>query len=152
MPPPPYILCLVRGGKESKRTVTKAIDIALETDARLVFFHVIDVEFLSQSMMGTRLRVAYQALYEMSDFAMDILKDRAERRGVKEVETLLREGNILKELKKAAAETQATLLVIGRPIPSPGSNIFENDELLTFAKELAEMGNLEVIVVGDEET
>ncbi len=148
--PSPYILCLVRGGKESKNTVTKAIDLALEMDARLVFFHVIDAEFLNQSMMGTRLKVVYQALYDMADFAMEILKDRAERRGVKEVETIIREGNIVKQLRQAAIETQAKLLVIGRPIRSPGSNVFHDSELLNFANELAEIGEVEVLIVGDE--
>ncbi len=144
----PYILCLVRGGKESKRTVTKAIDLALEMDARLVFFHVIDAEFLRQAVMGARLKSVYQALTDMADFAMEILKDRAERRGVKEVETIIREGNILKQLKQAAIETQAKVLVIGRPIRSPGANIFQDSELLEFANELAEVGEVEVLVVG----
>ena len=144
----PYILCLVRGGKESKRTVTQAIDLALEMDAALVFFHVLDAGFLGQSMMGTRIKVVYQSLRDMADFAMDILKDRAERRGVKEVKTLVREGNIAKELKKIAIETQAKILVIGHPIRSPGSNIFKDDELSDFSKELAEVGEIEVLVVG----
>ena len=150
-PTSPYILCLVRGGKESKDTVTKAIDLALEMDARLVFFHVIDAEFLNQSMMGTRLKSVYQALYEMADFAMDILKDRAERRGVKDVESIIREGNIVKQLRQAAIETHAKILVIGRPIRSPGSNVFQDSELLNFADELAEVGEVEVLVVGGEE-
>ena len=146
----PYILCLVRGGKESKRTVTKAIELALEMDARLVFFHVIDAEFLSQSMMGTRIKVVYQALSDMADFAMAILEDRAKRRGIKEVETIIREGNIIKQLRQAALETQAKMLVIGHPIPSPGANIFKEDEIIVFAKELEEEGKVKVLLVGDE--
>ncbi len=146
----PYILCLVRGGKESKDTVTKAIDLALEMDARLVFFHVMDAEFLNQSMMGTRMKSVYQALYEMADFAMEILKDRAERRGVKDVESIIREGNIVKQLRQAAIETHAKVLIIGRPIRSPGSNVFEDSELLNFANELAEVGEVEVLVVGSQ--
>lgn len=146
----PYILCLVRGGKESKDTVTKAIDLALEMDARLVFFHIIDAEFLNRSMMGTHLKVVYKALYDMADFAMEILKDRAERRGVKDVKTILREGNIVKQLRQAAIETQAKLLVIGHPIRSPGSNVFQNSALLKFADELADVGEVEVLVVGGD--
>ena len=84
-------------------------------------------------------------------FAMEILKDRAERRGVKEVETLIRKGNIVKQLRKAAIETQAKVLVIGHPIRSPGSNIFKDDELSAFARELAEVGDVEVLVVGGKE-
>ena len=41
-----YILCAVRGGQESRRTVTRAIDLAVEHNARLNFFHILDAEFL----------------------------------------------------------------------------------------------------------
>lgn len=101
-------------------------------------------------MMGTRLRIAYQALAEMSDFTMDILKDRAERRGIKEVETFIREGNVGKELRKIAIETQATTLIIGQTVPSPAQISSRAMNLSNFAKELAEAGDVEVVVVGDE--
>ncbi len=35
-----HIICAVRGGPESRETVSHAIDLALESSARLTFFRV----------------------------------------------------------------------------------------------------------------
>ena len=43
---PKHIICAVRGGPESRETVTQAINLALEYEARLTFLHVLDAEFL----------------------------------------------------------------------------------------------------------
>ncbi|MBU0491122.1 MAG: universal stress protein [Chloroflexi bacterium] len=129
-----HVLCAVRGGRESRDTVTRAIDLALETGARLTFFHAIDAEFLGHATVG-RLSVVYQELHEMREFAMLILCDRAQRRGVSEVGYEVREGDIKAELRQCADETDAEVLVLGRPVRSPGSNVFtpdEFDELVTF--------------------
>ncbi|MFQ5421914.1 MAG: universal stress protein, partial [Anaerolineae bacterium] len=77
------ILCAVRGGPESRATVSKAIALALTHQARLTFFHVLDAEFLNYATIGP-LSVIYQELAEMGKFAMLILCDRAKRRGVAE--------------------------------------------------------------------
>jgi len=53
-------------------------------------------------------------------------------------------------LRQAAIETHAKVLIIGRPIRSPGSNVFQDPDLLKFADELAEVGEVEVLVVGSQ--
>jgi len=147
MSEPPYILCPVRGAPESRATVSKAIDLALEMDARLVFFHVVDAEFLGSSGFGQPLGLIYSELTEMSEFMMLVLKDRAERRGVKQVDVVIREGNVRKQLRQAAIETHARVMVMGRPTRSPGSNVFKSGEFEEFVKELEEVGEIEIIMV-----
>lgn len=148
--PQPYLLCAVRGGPESKATVTKAIDLALEMKARLVFFHVSDVEFLGGAVVGSRLSVVHKELREMSEFAGLILCDRARRRGIEEVEYVVWEGNIRSQLKQAAIETHARILVMGRPTRSPGSNVFKEKEMAEFVRELEKVGDVEIIWVKPE--
>jgi nucleotide-binding universal stress UspA family protein len=140
------IICAVRGGPESRDTVTRAIDLALETNSPLTFFHVIDAEFLEYATVGP-LSVVYSELFEMSRFTMLILCDRARRRGLTQVDTIVREGNIRKQLHQFAVETHAEVMVMGRPIRSPGSNIFHAEELDAYIKELEQDGNLKVIQV-----
>jgi nucleotide-binding universal stress UspA family protein len=140
------ILCAVRGGPESRETVTHAINLALEKDARLTFFLVLDAEFLNHATIAP-LSVVYQELLEMGQFMMLILVDRAERRGVSQVNCVVREGNIRNQLKKAAIETKAEIMVMGRPIRSPTKNVFKSDEMEAFAAELAEIGNLQLVLV-----
>lgn len=140
------ILCAVRGGPESRETVTYAIDLALETGARLTFFHALDAEFLNYATIGP-LSVVYQELVEMGEFTMLILVDRARRRGVEEVNYVVWEGNIRKQLRRAAIETRAEVMVIGRPTRSPSRNVFKPDEMEEFTAELAEEGGLQLILV-----
>ncbi|MCO5190950.1 MAG: universal stress protein [Anaerolineae bacterium] len=143
---PKHIICAVRGGAESRDTVTRAIELALEEDARLTFLHVMDAEFLQYAIVGP-LSVVYTELVEMGNFAMMILCDRAQRRGVKEVDYVVREGNIRKQLLQFAFATQAKVLVMGGPTRSPGTNVFEAEELVAFMAELERVGQIRVIPV-----
>jgi nucleotide-binding universal stress UspA family protein len=140
------IICAVRGGPESRDTVTHAINLALETGARLTFFHVLDAEFLQYATVGP-LSVVYSELAEMAKFAMLIVCDRARRRGVTQVDYILREGSIARQLLQFAVETHAEVLVIGRPTRSPGRNVFRVEELETLTAELERVGQILVIQV-----
>jgi len=143
---PRQILCAVRGGPESRQTVTRAIELALESGARLTFFHAMDAEFLHHATIGP-LSVVYNELREMGEFTMMILCDRAERRGVENVDYIVREGNIRKQLMIIAIETKAEVMVLGRPTRSPGSNVFKMENIEEFVTTLAEEGNLKVLLV-----
>lgn len=140
------ILCAVRGGPESRETVSYAVDLALETGARLTFFHAMDAEFLEYATVGP-LSVVYQELTEMGQFTMMILKDRAERRGVEQVDYIVREGNIRKQLRLVANETKAEVMVMGRPTRGPTRNVFHPDEIEGFSTMLAEEGELRLVLV-----
>ena len=141
------ILCAVRGGPESRETVTCAIDMALETGAKLTFFHAMDAEFLGQAAIGRTLSGIYNELVEMGKFTMLILMDRAQRRGVEQVNYIVREGNIRKQLIQIASETKAEIMIVGRPTRSPTTNVFKAGDIEAFAEELAKEGDLKVVVV-----
>jgi nucleotide-binding universal stress UspA family protein len=143
---PRHIICAVRGGPESRDTVTHAIDLALEAGARLTFFRVMDAEFLQHATIGP-LSVVYGELQEMGKFAMLILCDRAQRRGVTQVDGIVREGNVRKQLYEFAVDSQAEVMVMGRPVRSPGQNIFKPAEFDAFVTDLAREANLRVVVV-----
>jgi nucleotide-binding universal stress UspA family protein len=143
---PRHIICAVRGGPESRDTVSRAIDLAVQFGARLTFFHVMDAEFLEYATVGP-LSVVYHELVEMGAFAMLILCDRAQRRGVAYVDYVVQEGNIHKQLYQLALETRAEMMVMGRPTRSPGRNVFKADEFETFVAELEQQGNLRIIQV-----
>ncbi len=143
---PRHIVCAVRGGPESRDTVTRAVDLALDSGARLTFYRVMDAEFLEHATIGP-LSVVYSELAEMGTFAMLILCDRAQRRGVAQVDYIVQEGNILRQLRQFAVETQADLLVMGRPTRSPGRNVFKPAEFEAFVAELEQEADLRVVVV-----
>jgi len=143
---PRHIICAVRGGPESRDTVTQAIALALESGGRLTFFRVLDAEFLNHATIGP-LSVVYRELVEMGQFAMLILCDRAQRRGVEKVDCIVREGNVRKQLREFAIETHADLLVMGRPVRSPGSNTFKLAEFDAWVADLEKEADLQIHVV-----
>ena len=141
-----HIVCAVRGRPESRITVTRAVDLALEHHARLTFLHVIDAEFLEHATVAP-LSVIYTELVEMAHFAMLVLCDRATRRGVTEVDSIVLEGDIRKQLRQFALDTQADLMMMGTPTPGPGKNIFKEEELKQFISEMAQWGKLRIMQV-----
>jgi nucleotide-binding universal stress UspA family protein len=146
-----HIICAVRGGPESRETVTRAIDLALESGARLTFFRVLDAEFLNHATIGP-LSVVYRELNELGQFTMLILRDRARRRGVENVDCVVREGNVRKQLHEFAVETRADLLIMGRPMRSPGSNTFKPAEFDDYVGKLEREANLQIQVVAPAQT
>jgi nucleotide-binding universal stress UspA family protein len=140
------IVCAVRGGPESRETVKRAIAMAIESGAKLIFFHVMDAEFLGHATHGS-LRVVYHELLEMGKFVMLILCDRARAQGVPQVDYLLREGNVRTQLRRQAIETGAELMVVGRPTKSSTKNVFKASEFDAFVADLLAKGNLRVIQV-----
>jgi nucleotide-binding universal stress UspA family protein len=141
-----HIICAVRGRPESRATVSRAVDLALEHQTRLTFLHVIDAEFLEYATVAP-LSVVYKELVEMSRFAMLILCDRAQRRGVSEVNYIILEGNIRKQLHQFVIDTHADLMIMGTPSPGPGKNVFKQEELKQFIRGMEEDGDLRIIQV-----
>jgi nucleotide-binding universal stress UspA family protein len=142
-----HIVCAVRGSPQSRATVTHAIDLALESNARLTFFYVVDAEFQAQAAIGSPLSVIYQELTQMAEFSMLILCDRAQRRGVEQVGYLIREGNVRKQLLEFAAETRADVFVMGWPMRGPVRPIFTPEEFESFAAELEEVAHPRLVRV-----
>jgi len=141
-----HIICAVRGGPESRETVTRAIELALAGDARLTFFRVMDAEFLGHATVAP-LSIIYRELKNMADFAMRILCDRAERKGVKDVQYLVRAGNIQRQIRQFVTEQHVDLVVMGRPVRSPGSNVFKPADFDAFVDELRQEDGVRIEVV-----
>lgn len=145
-----HIVCAVRGRPASRATVTHAINLALEHQARLTFLYVVDAEFLEYATVGP-LSVVYKELLEMARFTMIILCDRARRRGVQDVNYLVLEGNMRKKLRQFAIDTSAEILVMGSPTPGPGKKMFTQNELDQYIREIEAKSDLHVIQVKPDE-
>ena len=141
------IVCAVWGGPQSRGTVTRAIDLAVEHDARLTFFYVADAEFQAQAAIGSPISIVYRELVQMAEFSMLILVDRAHRRGVKEADFLIREGNVRKQLLQFASETQADLWVTGAPSPGLVRSAFRPQEFDAFWSELERVARPRLVLV-----
>jgi nucleotide-binding universal stress UspA family protein len=142
-----HIICAVWGGPQSRVTVTRAIDLALEHDARLTFFYVADAEFQAQAAIGSPISVVYRELVQMAEFSMMILVDRAQRRGVKVADFMIREGSVRKQLLEFAAETEADLWVMGAPFHDLVRTTLRSQELDSFVAELEQVARPRLVLV-----
>ena len=140
------IICALCCGRERRDTITLAIDVVMESGAILTFFHGMVVECLQFVTIGP-IRMIYEELIEMCDFAMLILCDRAHRRGVANVDYIVREGNVRRQLRQLAIETQAEVIVMGQPTRSPTRNVFKLAELEQFVAELEQEGGVRIVQV-----
>jgi nucleotide-binding universal stress UspA family protein len=137
------ILCPIRGGKQSARTVDRAIDKALETGAGLTFLYIVDVEFLGYATVA-RVNLMVEELKETGHFAMSILCEKARARGVEDVDSIIREGSVQDVIASVAAKTGASRLIIGRPVKNPGVKSFSARQFDRMLQSIRETTGLEV--------
>ena len=136
-----HILCPVRSRPGSEETAARAIELALEHNARLTFFHALETRFLAKfSPSSSSRKGAHEELTEMLEFTLSILADQARAKGVEEVDFIIRQGDFREELLKLIREMHMDILVIGRPRQGPGQATFTNAEIDAFVAELQALG------------
>jgi nucleotide-binding universal stress UspA family protein len=107
------ILCATRGGEASIKTQERAIELAKERNAKIVFIFVSDVEFLEQ-YTAPRVPAMEAEMEHLGEFLLLMAKERAEKAGV-EADYTVRSGGFRAALVEAAKEYDASLIVLGSP-------------------------------------
>lgn len=136
------ILCATRGGEASYRTQDAAIALAKERGDTLLFLYVVDLHFLDKTS-GSGVVDVEQEMTKMGRFLLTMARDRANERGVA-AKTTIREGGLREELKDAAREEGASLVVLGRPA---GESVFELADLEAIASEIEGETGVETRIV-----
>ncbi|MBN2303566.1 MAG: universal stress protein [Anaerolineae bacterium] len=137
------ILCATRGGEASIRTQQRAIELAKEREAKLVFIFVADVSFMDH-FTKPRVPGMEAEMEHLGEFLLLMAKERAEKAGV-EADFTVRTGDFKPALIDAAKEVEATLIVLGRPADANVTTLeyLEN----TLSPALKEATGSEVMVV-----
>ncbi|MBN1967341.1 MAG: universal stress protein [Anaerolineae bacterium] len=136
------ILCATRGGEASVRTQMRAIELARERGASLLFLYVADVRFLDR-LSGTMVVDVATELEHMGEFLLLMAKERAEKAGV-EAATVVKRGEFRDALVSAAQEAEASLIVLGSP--EEGGHT-QRDFLEALAASISEECGIETIIV-----
>jgi len=137
------ILCATRGGEASLRAQNAAIALAKERGDDLAFLYIVDLKFLDKTAAPIMVDVENE-LGELGNFLLIVAKERAREQGVV-TNTLSRKGDVSKEIKKAALEIGATLVVLGKP--EDGGSAFQLSNLQAFADEIKTETGVEVQIV-----
>jgi nucleotide-binding universal stress UspA family protein len=129
------ILCPTRGGEGSYRTQDAAIAMAKERGDELVFVYVVDLDFLNKTERAVRPDVVAKEMTHLGEFLLSMAQERARSRGV-EAGYIVRQGDVRTEIKAAAVEEGATMIVLGQATEQDAECAFAPESLLEFATEI----------------
>jgi nucleotide-binding universal stress UspA family protein len=137
------ILCPTRGGKASYPNQDRAIALAKERGADLLFLYVNNVEFLDHTM-GSKVVDLETELDEMGDFLLAMAQERAQMADVKAF-TTVRRGNFRQVLKAILKEREIDTIILG----SSGSDagLVTREYIQKLGKELSEEASVEFIIL-----
>ncbi|MBT3314147.1 MAG: universal stress protein [Anaerolineae bacterium] len=128
------ILCAVRGGPGSEKTISNAIALAKKERVRLVFLYVINLgRFLSSS--GDRIESMATELRRMGEYVLLMAQAMAAREGVV-ADTFVREGGVLEEIFAICQEMRIDSVMMGKPNPDSDENCFSLEKLEAFAAKM----------------
>jgi nucleotide-binding universal stress UspA family protein len=141
------ILCATRGGQASQPTHQKAIEIALERNAELVFLYVFDQRAIQQVATPIVINVSSQ-MDHMRAFLRGTAQRQATKAGVRAM-VRVRAGSLREQIQAIANEHKVDLIVMGNP--SEKTSLFKREALRALADEIEAETGIEVLALSDQE-
>ena len=137
------ILSQTRGGESSVLNQDRAIALAKERNAELIFLYVSDVQFDDELPQETLVNVGAE-LEDLGQFILSMAKERAIQEN-QQVETLVLSGNFRQVLDKVIQENNVDMLILGSPVEAGSftTPVF----LQKLSSELANKYSLDVILL-----
>lgn len=139
------ILCATRGGEASRRTQERAITLAREQHAELIFLYVFDLDFL-KSVQADFIPDIVNEMVRMGEFFLKMAREQAYEQGL-EARTICRQGNTRAGIKAVISEEEIDVVVLGQPSGTPGQDFFAAEALRRFAEEIEAETEAKVVLV-----
>ncbi|MES0362261.1 MAG: universal stress protein [Anaerolineales bacterium] len=144
---PNLILCPTRGGKDSYSNQDRAIAIAKERGAEVLFLYVTNVEFLGLTAAPKLIDIEDE-LDEMGEFMLAMAQERAEKDSVNAF-TLVKRGHFQEVLIEVIEEHQIDTVVLGSS--AGGTGLVTEEYVHKLAHEIRGKTGVEFIVVDQGE-
>jgi nucleotide-binding universal stress UspA family protein len=139
------IVCATRGGEASRRTQERAIALAKERKAELVFLFVLDPG-LARTLNGALAAAVEQEQEWLGRALLGIAQARAHKEGV-EARAVIRRGPVLDTIEAYLRQVEASTLVIGEPRAVSTSATFHPGKVHHFAEQIGQDTGVEAVVV-----
>lgn len=137
------ILAPTRGGKASYSNQDRAIEIAKEHGATILFLYVTDVRFLGRTAAPIVVDIETE-IDEMGEFLLTMAQERAAMAGVK-AEITVRRGVFREVLKEVIQEREIDAVVLGSS--SEGTGFTTQDYIEELSAKMSALTGIEFIVV-----
>jgi len=139
------IVCATRGGAASRRVQDEAIALAKQQGASLTFLFVAD-SCSCGAMTEDQASVVREELTRMGRSLLHIAYVRAREQGLRP-ELVARCGPVRETIVQYVRESQADTLVVGAPRSALGSQVFGDEGIRAFAREVTEQTGVDVVIV-----
>jgi nucleotide-binding universal stress UspA family protein len=139
------IVCATRGGEASRRTQERAVALAKERGAELIFLCVFDPSFAGPREPAMEAALAAEQRW-LGRALLGIAQMRAREWGL-EAQAIVRSGPVLQTIEDFLRQVTADTLVIGASKAKPKRAAFELSQVHQFADRVRQDTGVEVIVV-----
>ncbi len=144
------IVCAVRGGPDSKATISKAISLAQQTGLPLYFLYVVNLDFLAHTT-SSRVHTISEQMHQMGEFILLSAQDSAAAQGIS-AEGVVRQGNIGEEIIGLCREIGADYLVLGQPKVQREDTVFTQELLKRFIERTEEQTGAKVVLPNGDQS
>ncbi len=139
------IVCATRGGEACRRTQERAIDLAKEQNAELIFLYVADPDFVG--ILDESLAEALKGeMARLGRVLLRVAQGRAQEHGLTAKAAVLHgpvQQSIMDYLNQAGAGT----LVVGTPRTGTAPHAFTSQGIQDFAAAVRKQTDVEVVIV-----
>lgn len=139
------IVCSTRGGEASHRTQERAIALACEREAALIFLFVVDPSFIEPRDEALAAALADE-LKRLGNQLLCIARARAREHEV-DADVVVRQGAVRQTIEEFLREVNASALVLGVPHTNLGAQVFASCKVSQFAQELHSTTGVDVFIV-----
>jgi len=139
------IVCATRGGEAGRRTQERAIALAKEREAELIFLCVFDPDFAGPLNRDLATAVTEEQRW-LGRALMSVAQSRAQEQGV-DADAVVLGGAILDSIVEFLCESNASTLVIGEPKIDSALSAFRQGTVQSCARHVEQNTRVEVIVV-----
>jgi nucleotide-binding universal stress UspA family protein len=144
---PKIILCPTRGGEGSYPNQDRAIAIAKERDAEVLFLYITNVEFLGLTAAPKIVDIEHE-MDEMGEFMLIMAQERAEKAEVKAA-TIVKRGQFNHVLAEVIEEYQIETVVLGSSFE--GTGVVTAEYIHDLVDEIGSKTGVEFFVVDQGE-
>jgi nucleotide-binding universal stress UspA family protein len=144
---PKMILCPTRGGKGSYPNQDRAIAIAKERGADVMFLYITNVEFLGLTAAPKLIDIEHE-LDEMGEFMLAMAQERAENAEVNAY-TSVKRGHFHEVLADVIEEYQIETMILGSS--AGGTGVVTAEYIQGLVDEIGAKSRVEFIVIDQGE-
>lgn len=139
------IVCATQGGEASRRTQERAIDLAKEQGAELIFLYVADPSLVGP-VDDSLVEPLKDEMARLGRALLCVARGRARQQGLN-AQAVVIHGPLQKSIAGYLRQVGATTLVIGTPQTNAASQAFTVEGIQRFVQSMRQETGVEVVVV-----